>query len=75
MDKTISVKLTTKNDLKEFLASVTKLSGSVRALQGDINVDAKSALGIASMMVNGMFDLKFIDCQSSEAGMFEKWRA
>ena len=69
------IKLNSRADLKEFMDCVIKISGTARAVQGATNVDARSTLGIASIMENGAFELRFIDCSESEPEMFSKWKA
>ncbi len=75
MDNVITVRLSTKTDLREFMECVTKLSGSARAIQGSANVDARSALGIASIMESGDFSLRLVGCQPEEIDYFRKWSA
>ncbi|MBP1567132.1 MAG: hypothetical protein J6U36_00640 [Oscillospiraceae bacterium] len=59
-------------DLKGFMECVNKLRGTVKAVQGDTIVDARSTLGIASMMVNGTFKLMLGTDNDKE--LFSKWR-
>ncbi|WP_044975212.1 hypothetical protein [Ruminococcus sp. HUN007] len=68
----MNIKLNSNRDLKGFMASVHKLGGAARAVQGETNVDAKSTLGIASIMANGEFELRFINC--TDNGLFDKWK-
>lgn len=74
MDNIINVKLSTKTELKEFMECVVKLSGRARAVQGDTNVDARSTLGIASIMESGPFEVRFIECNPDEINNFNKWK-
>ncbi len=73
MEKILTVKLNTLKDFREFMERATMLNGSARALQGETNVDAKSTLGIASIMEFGSFNLKFIDCSETEIDKFRQW--
>lgn len=73
MEKIITLKLNNLKDFRAFMECVTKLSGSARAIQGSTNVDAKSTLGIASIMEVGSFSLKLVDCPESEAEYFKNW--
>ncbi len=73
MESIITIKLNTLKDFREFMEVSTMLNGSARAIQGETNVDAKSTLGIASIMEAGSFNLKLIDCSESELEKFKKW--
>lgn len=73
MEQIITLKLNTLKDFREFMESATMLNGSARAIQGETNVDAKSTLGIASIMELGSFNLKLIDCSDTELDKFRKW--
>ena len=73
MENIITVRLNTLKDFREFMECATMLNGSARAIQGETNVDAKSTLGIASIMDTGSFNLKLIDCSETELNKFEKW--
>lgn len=73
MEQIITVKLNSLKDFREFMEFATMLNGSARAIQGETNVDAKSTLGIASIMDLGNFNLKLIDCSDSELEKFKKW--
>ena len=73
MEQIITVKLNSLKDFREFMEFATMLNGSARAIQGETNVDAKSTLGIASIMDLGDFNLKLIDCSDSELEQFKKW--
>ncbi|MBE6842527.1 MAG: hypothetical protein IJP18_02940 [Oscillospiraceae bacterium] len=73
MEQIITVKLNSLKDFREFMEFATMLNGSARAIQGETNVDAKSTLGIASIMDLGDFNLKLIDCSDSELEKFKKW--
>ncbi|MDO5559278.1 MAG: hypothetical protein Q4F95_06725 [Oscillospiraceae bacterium] len=73
MENIITLKLNTLKDFREFMEYATMLNGSARAIQGETNVDAKSTLGIASIMELGSFNLKLIDCSESELLNFKKW--
>ena len=74
MENVITVKLSTLKDFREYMELTTMLNGSARAIQGETNVDAKSTLGIASIMEIGSFNLKLIDCSDAEADGFKKWK-
>ncbi len=74
MESIITIKLNTLKDFREFMEVSTMLNGSARAIQGETNVDAKSTLGIASIMDFGSFNLKLIDCSESEMERFKKWQ-
>ena len=73
MEQIITVKLNSLKYFREFMEFATMLNGSARAIQGETNVDAKSTLGIASIMDLGDFNLKLIDCSDSELEKFKKW--
>lgn len=73
MEKIITIKLNSLKDFREFMEVTTMINGSARAIQGETNVDAKSTLGIASIMDFGSFNLKLIDCSDSELDRFRKW--
>ncbi|MBE6852667.1 MAG: hypothetical protein E7505_04240 [Ruminococcus sp.] len=73
MESVITVKLNSLKDFREFMECATMLNGSARAIQGETNVDAKSTLGIASIMDIGSFNLKLIDCSESEVSKFKQW--
>lgn len=74
MERIITVKLNSLRDFREFMECATMLNGSARAIQGETNVDAKSTLGIASIMDTGSFNLKFIDCSDTEIEKFSQWK-
>lgn len=74
MENIITIKLNTLKDFREFMEISTMINGSARAIQGETNVDAKSTLGIASIMDSGSFNLKLIDCSESEMNRFKKWQ-
>lgn len=74
MESIITIKLNTLKDFREFMEVSTMINGSARAIQGETNVDAKSTLGIASIMDFGSFNLKLIDCSESELDRFRKWQ-
>ena len=67
----VVVKLDSNRDLKGFMECINKLRGSVKAVQGDTIVDARSTLGIASMMVNGAF--KLMMGADNDKELFSKW--
>ena len=67
----VVVKLDSNRDLKGFMEYINKLRGSVKAVQGDTIVDARSTLGIASMMVNGTF--KLMMGADNDKELFSKW--
>ena len=67
----VVVKLDSNRDLKGFMECINKLRGSVKAVQGDTIVDARSTLGIASMMVNGNF--KLMMGADNDKELFSKW--
>ncbi len=71
MGNDVVVKLDSNRDLKGFMECVNKLRGSAKAVQGDTIVDARSTLGIASMMVNGTFQL--IMAPDNDRELFSKW--
>lgn len=73
MEKIITVRINTLKDFREFMECATMLNGSARAIQGETNVDAKSTLGIASIMETGSFNMKFIDCSDTEIDKFRQW--
>ena len=73
MENIITVRLNTLKDFREFMECATMLNGSARAIQAETNVDAKSTLGIASIMDTGSFNLKLIDCSETELNKFKKW--
>ena len=73
MEQIITLKLNSLKDFREFMEFATMLNGSARAIQGETNVDAKSTLGIASIMDIGRFNLKLIDCSESEVSKFKQW--
>ena len=67
----VVVKLDSNRDLKGFMECINKLRGLVKAVQGDTIVDARSTLGIASMMVNGTF--KLMMGADNDKELFSKW--
>ena len=67
----VVVKLDSNRDLKGFMECINKLRGSVKAVHGDTIVDARSTLGIASMMVNGTF--KLMMGADNDKELFSKW--
>jgi len=73
MEQIVTVKLNSLKDFREFMEYATMLNGSARAIQGETNVDAKSTLGIASIMELGSFNLKLVDCSETELSKFKKW--
>ena len=68
----MNVDLITERELKGFMECVNKHRGAAKAVQGDTIDDARSTLGIASMMVNGTFQL--IMAPDNDKELFSKWR-